>query len=99
MKTPRIAIVSKCVIKNKTNADELCKSYFTLLIGEDKPSELVLVIRKYILTDKKGLCYQGFIVSKTFKNKALYMQRFSIKTSTLEQAQKLLDINIKYIKK
>ena len=89
MKLPNIAVVSSCVIKSDTNANELCKQYFKLLIGEDKPDKLALMVKKYVLTDRTDL-YRDFKALRTFKGKTLYMQIFSIRVSTLQEAHKQL---------
>ena len=97
MKTSQIAIISKCIIKNTNSENEMCKQYFKLLVFRDKPEELILVVTKYVLTDRSRL-YLNFKALRTFRDKTLYMQIFSIKMDTIMQAQKLLTINNKYLK-
>ena len=92
MKLPKVAVVSSCIIKSDTNANELCKQYFKLLISEDKPDELALMVKKYVLTDRTDL-YRDFKELRTFKGKTLYMQIFSIRVSTLQEAHKQLTNN------
>ena len=89
---PNIAVISKCIVKTKTNNDELCKQYFDLIIGDDHPEELVLGIRKLVLSSEIWL-YNDMEVLREFNGKTLYQQRFSIKISTFEKALKLLEQN------
>ena len=98
MKLPKIAVLSRCIIKNDTNANELCKQYFSIIVGEDKPTELVLSITKYVLTKRTALYKHGFKAIRKFNSKTLFMQIFSIKINTLQEANRLLTINNKYIK-
>ena len=97
MKLPNITVLSKCIIKNTNSENEMCKQYFKLLVSKDKPEELILVVTKYVLTDRSRL-YLNFKALRTFRGKILYMQIFSIKMDTIMQAQKLLTINNKYLK-
>ena len=92
MKLLNVAVVSSCIIKNNTNANESCKQYFKLLIGEDKPDELVMMVKKYVLTDRTDL-YHRFQIMRTFRGKTLYVQIFSIRVSTLQKAHKQLTNN------
>ena len=89
---PKLAVISKCFVKTRTNNDELCKQYFALIIGDDHPEELVLSIRKLVLSSEIWL-YRDMEILREFNGKTLYQQRFSIKTSTFEKAQKLLEKN------
>jgi len=89
MKLPNVAVISRCTIKSDTNAEDKCKQYFKLLISEDKPEEVALMIKKYVLTDNKEL-YLDFEPLRTFRGKTLHMQIFSIRIGTLEKAWNLL---------
>ena len=91
---PNIAIISKCFVKAKTNNGDFCKQYFSLIVGEDQPDELVLSIRKLVLSPEMWL-YRDMEILREFKGKTLYQQRFSIKVSTFEKAHKLLIKNQK----
>ena len=89
---PKLAVISKCTVKTDTGAGELCKQYFKLIVNIENSSELILSIRKLVLSDKTEL-YQDFTELRKFKGKILFVQNFSIRTSTFEKAQKLLEQN------
>ena len=81
---PKVAILAKHIIKNNTNADQKCKQYFVLIVGEDKPDEIALIVEKYILSDRNDdLLHDGFVMLKLFKGKILYRQIFGVKVDTL----------------
>jgi len=89
IKLPNVAILSSCIVRTKSLAGDLCKQYFKVAIGEDTPEEPALLIRKLVLSNHTEL-YTLFKALKTFKDKTLYEQGFSVRLSTLDKAQKLL---------
>ena len=89
---PKLAVISKCTVKTDTGAGELGKQYFKLIANIEKPGELILYIKKLVLSDRIEL-YRDFTELRKFKDKILFAQNFSIRTSTFEKAQELLEQN------
>lgn len=76
-------------IRSKTNAGELAKQSFKVIISDT--AEPALIIRKLVLTDNFRL-YKGFNLLKIHKGRGLFEQRFSIKLSTLKTVFNALSV-------
>jgi len=90
----KIAVISKCFIKNKTKNGDICKQYFLLYVSDTEPDELSLQIYKFVLSSDREL-YYDYIKAREFNGKTLFFQDFGIRISTFEKAQKLLMQNQK----
>lgn len=77
-------------IKTKSNIGDLSKQYF--FIASSDTMETSLIIRKLLLVDNKRKFPDDLKIIKTFKDKFLVEQRFSIKMSSLNSMIKKINL-------
>ena len=92
-----ISTTESYIIKSKTNGGELAKQTCYLIKSGDNNDSITLCIHKLVLveSDRFDVYERGdFTNLKSFKNKRLYRQVFSIRLNTLEEVINWL-INLK----
>jgi len=87
-----IQVTDEFFIKSKTNSGEYAKQYFKEAQFDDDTSSRALIIRKYVLSDKLD-GYPNYDLIKTYKGFGLFLQKFSIKTETLNMAIDILNLD------
>jgi len=91
-----VKVISKCSIKNRTKSGDLCRQNFVFCRSNIEPGEITLVIHKFVLSNDNDL-YWDYVKVRSFKDKTLFFQDFSIRMSTLKKAEKLLVENLKIV--